>query len=85
MTAVATFPLAGRATRLALKGIGSTVIARLDDMGIASLVELARRDAAAICAGASAILGATCWKNSPQARRAIEAAIEAAKSNSGTR
>lgn len=79
MTTRPAFPAAERNVLLAVKGVGPTVIARLEQMGIASLDELARRDAGAICAEAAAILGSTCWKNSPQARRAIEAAIAAAE------
>jgi predicted RecB family nuclease len=72
-----------RAILLAVKGVGPTVIARLEQMGIHKLSNLAKRNAAEICAEASAILGSTCWKNSPQARKAIEAAIDTAK-NSGS-
>lgn len=67
-----------RAVLLGIKGVGPAVIARLEQMGISSLADLAQRDAETICASAAAILGATCWKNSPQARTAINAAIAAA-------
>ena len=30
-------------------------------------------------AGAAASVGSTCWKNSPQARKAVQAAIDAAR------
>ena len=43
------------------------------------LLDLSSRDAMALCAAASAMLGSTCWRNSPQARAAIAAAIEAAR------
>jgi hypothetical protein len=62
-----------------VKGVGPSVIARLEQMGIDTLSRLSKSDAAEICAGAAAILGSTCWKNSPQARKAIEAAIGAAQ------
>lgn len=68
-----------RALLLGVKGVGPAVIARLEQMGIASLADLAQRDAETICASAAAILGSTCWKNSPQARAGINAAIAAAK------
>lgn len=68
-----------RAVLLDVKGVGPTVIARLEQMGISSLPDLAQRDAETICASAAAILGSTCWKNIPQARAAINAAIAAAK------
>jgi len=68
-----------RATLLAVKGVGPTVVRRLEELGVEDLADLATRDAAALCTAASAMLGATCWRNSPQARAAIAAAIEAAK------
>ncbi len=70
---------------LALKGVGPTVIARLEQMGIHSLAELATSDVSDILAHASAALGSTCWKNSPQARAAISAAVELGKRSSGLR
>lgn len=68
-----------RAALMAVKGVGPTVIARLEGLGIADLATLADQDGDAICAMVSAQLGATCWKNSPQARRALAAAIDCAK------
>jgi len=68
-----------RAALLALKGVGPTVIARLEQMGIESLAELRKSDVGDILAQASAALGSTCWKNSPQARAAITVAVELAK------
>jgi len=64
---------------LSVKGVGPKVIERLEQLGIGSFAELAAQDAAAVCAATAAALGASCWKNSPQARKAIEAAIAAAK------
>lgn len=63
---------------LAVKGVGQTVIARLEQLGIDSLAKLARCSAEEICAQAAGLVGSTCWKNSPQARNAINAAIDAA-------
>jgi predicted RecB family nuclease len=71
-----------RATLLAVKGVGPTVVRRLEELGVEDLADLAARDAGALCAAASAMLGSTCWRNSPQARAAIAAAIEAAKARS---
>ncbi len=68
-----------RAALLALKGVGPTVITRLEQMGIESLAELRKSNVSDILAQASAALGSTCWKNSPQARAAITAAVELAK------
>ncbi|KTC25284.1 MULTISPECIES: hypothetical protein [Pseudomonas] len=68
-----------RTALLALKGVGPTVISRLEQMGIDSLAELGRSDVTDILAQASAALGSTCWKNSPQARAAITAAVDLAR------
>ncbi|EHL95499.1 hypothetical protein HMPREF9946_05186 [Acetobacteraceae bacterium AT-5844] len=67
-----------RAILLALRGVGPTVVGRLEELGIETLAQLAGQDAAAICSTMAAHLGTTCWKNSPQARAAIISAIEAA-------
>lgn len=64
---------------LAVKGVGPTVVARLEQLGFSSLAALARADATHIVTGAAAMVGSTCWKNSPQAKAAISAAISAAK------
>ncbi|MBJ2286008.1 helix-hairpin-helix domain-containing protein [Pseudomonas sp. MF6755] len=76
------FSLEERTTLLALKGVGPTVITRLEQMGIESMDELAKAEVGDILAQASAALGSTCWKNSPQARAAITAAVELAKNSS---
>ncbi|MDD1014647.1 helix-hairpin-helix domain-containing protein [Pseudomonas rubra] len=68
-----------RTALLALKGVGPTVIARLEQMGIDSLAELGKSDVSDILAQASAASGSTCWKNSPQARAAISVAVELAR------
>ena len=73
------FSLDERTALLALKGVGPTVIARLEQMGITSLGELEKSDVDDILAQASAALGSTCWRNSPQARAAITAAVALAK------
>lgn len=56
---------------LAQKGIGKTVLQRLREMGS----KLAQADAADILEQGAALTGATCWKNSPQAKAAVAAAI----------
>lgn len=73
------FPQAQREILLGVKGVGPGVVARFEQIGIASLDELARRDARDICAEIAALLGTTCWKNSPKAYAAVAQAIEAAK------
>lgn len=67
---------------LNVKGVGPTVIARLEQMGFESLAHLGKANALDIVSKASAMLGSTCWKNSPQARAAIQAAIALAQSRS---
>jgi predicted RecB family nuclease len=73
------FSLDERTALLALKGVGPTVITRLEQMGITSMEELGQAQVNDILAQASAALGSTCWKNSPQARAAITAAVELAR------
>ncbi|ANC92650.1 Pathogenicity locus [Azospirillum humicireducens] len=73
------FPPDERAVLLAVKGVGPTVIGRLEQIGIHDLAALARADAATLCAAIAGELGASCWKNSPQAHTAIAAAIRAAQ------
>ena len=64
---------------LAVKGVGPTVVKRLEQIGINSLDELARYDALTIAEMVAEMLHTTCWKNSPQARAAVAAAIARAK------
>lgn len=73
------FPAHEHTALLALKGVGPTVIARLEQMGIDSLALLSQANVGDILAQASAAVGSTCWKNSPQARAAITVAVEFAK------
>lgn len=74
------FPPEERQALLKLKGVGPTVVDRLEQLGIVSLAQLARADALEIVTQASALVGSSCWKNSPQARAAIQAAIALARS-----
>jgi hypothetical protein len=64
---------------LALKGVGATVISRLEEMGYDSLAQLSSANTQHIVSQAAAITGSVCWKNSPQARAAIDAVIALAK------
>ena len=73
------FPGDERDALLAVKGVGPTVVRRLEQIGIASLRELACADVADIVVAAAGITGSSCWKNSPQARAAIQAAIDLAR------
>jgi hypothetical protein len=68
-----------RAILLAVKGVGPTVIQRIEDYGISDLKTLAAKDASTLCSEISHRLGSTCWRNSPLARKALEGAIEAAR------
>ena len=79
------FSLPERRTLLAVKGVGPTVIARLEQMGIASLAQLAESDAADILARGAQLTGSNCWKNSPQARAAVQGAITAARAAAAER
>ncbi|GAB6039917.1 hypothetical protein JCM17961_05900 [Endothiovibrio diazotrophicus] len=77
------FPPEQRKALLGVKGVGPTVVARLEQMGFESLAQLGRADALDVVSQASVIVGSTCWKNSPQARAAIQAAISLARSRDG--
>lgn len=74
------FPPEEREALLSLKGVGNTVIMRLEQMGFYSLEQLSQANALDIVSSAAASVGSTCWKNSPQARAAIQAAISLAQS-----
>ncbi|MBE2210975.1 MAG: helix-hairpin-helix domain-containing protein [Xanthomonadaceae bacterium] len=76
---VTKFPPSEREALLKLKGVGPTVVARLEQMGFASFARLAKADAGHVLSGGAALTGSSCWKNSPQARSAITAAIELAR------
>lgn len=73
------FSLEERQALLKVKGVGPTVVGRLEQLGIRSLAQLAEVDALEIVTQASALVGSSCWKNSPQARAAIQAAIAMAR------
>lgn len=75
------FPPSERKSLLAVKGVGPTIVARLEQMGYESLAHLSKANTLDIVSRASAMLGSTCWKNSPQARAAIQSAIALAQSH----
>ncbi|MBB6523340.1 helix-hairpin-helix domain-containing protein [Pseudoteredinibacter isoporae] len=64
---------------LSLKGVGPSVIQRLEEIGISSFSELRKYRTEEITERVASMLNTTCWKNSPQAKSAISAAIELAK------
>lgn len=68
-----------RTALLALKGVGPTVITRLEQLGFSSLSQLRDARMEDIVTGASALVGSSCWKNSPQARAAINNVLALAR------
>ncbi|MFC2539608.1 recombinase RecA [Neisseria sicca] len=64
---------------LTVKGIGKTVLQRLQQMGLDDVATLAAADLEDILEQGAKLTGSTCWKNSPQAKNAIAAAIAWAK------
>ena len=60
---------------LAQKGIGSTVLTRLQQMGLDDIAKLAAADVDDMLQQGAALSGSTCWRNSPQARAAMQAAV----------
>lgn len=74
------FVLQERDALLALTGVGPTVLTRLEQLGYDSLPRLATASTDEIVTRAAGLVGSSCWKNSPQARAAIDAAIDLARS-----
>ena len=68
-----------KAKMLAIKGVGATVIARLEQIGFSSLAELKDAEPLVITKQISQMMGSTCWHNSPLAKNAIAAIIALAK------
>ena len=60
---------------LAEKGIGKTVLQRLQQMGLDDVAKLAAADVDDMLQQGAALTGSTCWRNSPQARAAITTAV----------
>ena len=65
---------------LSQKGIGATILKRLEEMGLDDVKILATTNPDFILQRGAEITGSTCWRNSPQARNAIETAVNWAKS-----
>ena len=70
-----------RALLLGVKGVGPTVIGRLEQLGYHNLAQLAEADTGHIVQLVASMLGSTCWQNSPQARGAIDGAIALARTH----
>lgn len=68
-----------RQAMLQLKGVGATVISRIEQLGFYSLAQLQDQEAETITKQISQMMGSTCWHNSPQARASIQAVIDLAK------
>ncbi len=60
---------------LAVKGIGKTVLQRLQQMGLDDVTTLAAANLDDVLEQGAKLTGSTCWKNSPQARAAMQAAV----------
>jgi len=73
------FTEAQTASLLTVKGVGKTVLQRLQQMGLDDAEKLAAADPADILQQGAALTGSICWKNSPQAKAAIAAAVAWAK------
>ena len=78
------FTEAQTASLLAVKGVGKTVLQRLQQMGLDDVAKLAAANPADILQQGAAITGSSCWKNSPQAQAAITATVSWAKAQQDT-
>ena len=61
---------------LKVKFVGETVVKRFEQIGINSLEELSKSSVDEITDIVSDILNSSCWKNSPQAKKAVQNAID---------
>ncbi|UJB30631.1 recombinase RecA [Chromobacterium sp. Beijing] len=68
---------------VALKGVGATVVSRLEQIGFSSLPQLADQDPALLTRQIADMMGSSCWHNSPQARAAIQAVVDLARTERG--
>lgn len=66
---------------LEVAGVGLAVICRLEQVGVSSLDQLAAIDVDDVLLQISSLLGATCWRSSPQARIAVMLAVSLARHN----
>lgn len=73
------FSAEDRKALLSLRGVGPTVLSRLEEMGYATLSQLATADVDTILAQGAQITGSSCWKNSPRSKEAISAVVDAAR------
>lgn len=73
------FTEAEAAVLLQVKGVGPTVIRRLEQIGISSLAQLQHCQVSTLAQTVADMLQSSCWKNSPQAKAALAGAIAAAR------
>ncbi len=64
---------------LKVRGVGPAVIQRLEEVGFSRLGELADAEPAEVNEAVARMLGATCWANSPLARKAVVEVVALAK------
>ena len=69
---------------LAVKGIGKTILQRLQQMGLDDIATLAVADLDDILEQGAKLTGSTCWKNSPQAHAAMQATVVWAQQRQAT-
>ena len=69
------FTPAQAASLLAQQSIGNTILQRLQQMGLDDVALLAAADVDTVLQQGAAITHSSCWRNSPQARAAIQTAI----------
>jgi hypothetical protein len=77
------FSTTDRNILLAVKGVGPTVVKRLEEMGYETLQALSQAEMLTVVSHGAAMTGSTCWKNSPLAKAAVTGAINAAKMATG--
>ena len=75
-----TFSPQERSQMRALKGVGDTVIDRLEQVGFSSLPQLAGLDPLVVTKRIAEMMRSTCWHNSPLARGAVGAIVDLANS-----
>jgi hypothetical protein len=63
---------------MALKGVGATVISRLEQIGFSKLSQLKKAQCRDITKQIADMMGSTCWHNSPMANASIQAIIDLA-------
>ena len=73
------FSAAEQEKMLAIKGVGKTVISRLEQIGFSSLAQLAGETPDDVTKQISQMMGSTCWHNSPLAKAAIQNIIALAQ------